>query len=110
MNSAICGSLQTMVHNLIGPSFDDRSLENQAGLVVREAGYRLRGMSTLLYGLAAAQQQQRGHNAEQFSFLGACAADLALSLERAHATLRIAEEYREDAARKAKRKGKGKAD
>ena len=110
MSAVNWNALASTVHGVIGLGFDERPGENQAALVVREAHVRLRGMSTLLHGMAISHRQMGGHNAEQLSFLAACTADLALSLERAHAALNLAcEDIANERERMAKKKGKRNA-
>jgi hypothetical protein len=110
MSAVNWNALASTVHGVIGLDFDKRPGENQAATVVREAHIRLRGMSTLLYGMAISHRQMGGHNSEQLSFLAACTADLALSLERAGAALNLAcEDIANERERMAKKKGKGNA-
>jgi hypothetical protein len=74
---------------------------------------RLRGMSTLLYGMPLGRMKMGDPNADQVSFLGSTVADLALALERVHADYwqqmaeqeRAAEATERKAAKRKKRGG-----
>ncbi|WP_216851014.1 hypothetical protein [Acidisphaera sp. L21] len=66
-------------------------------------------MSTLMYGMALGRMKMGDPNTDQISFLGSTVADLALALERVHASYWQQMEEKERAAEAAERKAtKGK--
>jgi hypothetical protein len=78
-------ALRTPIGTSLGAMWETRDPENKRQVVVSEIAERLRGLSTLMYGMALRDMKGGNPNTAETSFLAASVGDLALALERVHA-------------------------